>query len=81
MLYRGTWVAQWVKCPNLDLGSGHDLKVFETDLHIGLCAGNVEPARDSLSPSLPSPLSPSPRVLSLLKDNKLLKNHAICITQ
>ena len=35
---RGTWVAQSVKHPTLDFGSGHDLTVTEFEPHIGLCA-------------------------------------------
>ena len=31
---RGSWVAQSLKCPTLDLGSGHDLS-HETESHIG----------------------------------------------
>ena len=42
--FRGTWVAQLVKCPTLDVGSGHDLTVHEFNPHIGPCADSVEPA-------------------------------------
>ena len=48
-------MAQSVKRPTLDLGSGHDLTVREFELHVGLCAGSAEPAWDSLSLSLPFP--------------------------
>ena len=41
---RGTWVAQSVKHPTLDIGSGRDLTVV-----------SVEPAWDSLSPSVSAP--------------------------
>ena len=55
-LYRGVWVAQSVKRPTLDFGSGHDLTVCESEPHVWLCAGSVEPAWDSLALSLcPSP--------------------------
>ena len=69
---RGTWVAQSVKRPTLDFGSGHDLTVCEFKPRIGLCTHSEEPALDPLSPSLcPSPacilLSLS---LSLSKINK-----------
>ena len=69
---RGTWVAQSVKRPTLDFGSGHDLTVREFKPRIGLCTHSEEPALDPLSPSLcPSPacilLSLS---LSLSKINK-----------
>ena len=53
---RGAQVALPVKHPTLDLSSGHDLTVREFKPHIGLCADGVEPAWDSVSPSLcPSP--------------------------
>ena len=49
-------MAQSVKCPALDFGSGHDLKVREFEPHVGLPTDSMEPAWDSLSPSLcPSP--------------------------
>ena len=54
--------AQSVKHPTLGLGSGHDLTVWEFEPHIGLQAASVEPAWDSLSPSLSAP--PPTRVLS-----------------
>ena len=44
-------MAQWVKRPSLDFGSGHDLKVHEFQPHVRLCADIPEPARDSLFPS------------------------------
>ena len=46
------WVAQLVKPPTLDFSSSDDLLDCEIELHIGLCAGSVEPAWDSLSLSL-----------------------------
>ena len=49
-------MAQSVKRPTLDLGSGRDLMVCEFEPHIGLCADRVEPAWNSLSLlSLPLP--------------------------
>ena len=33
---RGTWEAQSVKHPSLDLGSGHDLTVREIEARVGL---------------------------------------------
>ena len=52
----GTWVAQLVKLPTLDFGSGHDLAVCEFKPHVRLCSAGVEPACDSFPPSLcPSP--------------------------
>ena len=48
-------MAQWVKHPTVDFGSGHDLTVREFKPHIGLCADRAESAWDSLSPSLSAP--------------------------
>ena len=45
-------MAQSVKHPTLDFGSGHDLAVCGFGPHVGLCTGNAEPAWDFLSPSL-----------------------------
>lgn len=56
----GVWVAQLVKFPTLDFGSGHDLKVLRSSPVSGSALGG-ESARDSLSPSPSDPLSvPSP---------------------
>ena len=63
-------MAQSVKRLTLGFGSGHDLMVCEFKPRGRLCADNVEPAWDSLSPSLSAPpLS----ALSLSKTNKLEK--------
>ena len=51
----GAWVAQSVECLILDFTSGHDLTVGGIEPHVGLCADRVEPAWDSLSPSLFAP--------------------------
>ena len=48
-------VAQSVKRQALGFGSGLDLTVCEIEPCIGLCADSVEPARDSLCPSLSAP--------------------------
>ena len=48
----GAWVAQSVKHPTLNFGSGHDLTVHEIQPYVGLCADSMEPAWDSLFPSL-----------------------------
>ena len=48
-------MAQSVICLTLDLGSGHDVMAHESKPHIGFCAGSMEPAQDSLSPSLSAP--------------------------
>ena len=57
--HRGSWVSQSVKHLMHDFGSGHDVTVREFELHVGLPDDGVEPAWDSLSPSLsaPPPLS------------------------
>ena len=59
---RGIWVAQSVKRLTLDFNSGHDLTVCRFKPHIRLCTDSVEPAWDSLSPSLSAP---HPRSVSL----------------
>lgn len=43
----GTWVAQPVKRPTLDLGPGHDLRVVKLSPVLGSTLG-TEPANDSL---------------------------------
>ena len=48
-------MAQLVKCWTLGFSSGHDLTVCETEPQVGLCDDSVEPACDSLSPSLSAP--------------------------
>ena len=48
-------MAQLVKCPTLDLGSGHDLAVGEFEPHTGLCDDGAEPAWDYLILSAPPP--------------------------
>ena len=45
-----------VKGPVLDFGSGYDLMVYGIEPCIGLCVDGGEPACDSLSPSLSTPL-------------------------
>ena len=59
----------------LDFGSGYDLTVCGLKPHIGLYAGSVEPAWDSLSPNLsaPPPLICSISLSLSLKTNKLKK--------
>ena len=53
--FRGTWVAQSVKHPTLDFGSGHDLMVHGFKLCIELCANGAESAWDPLTPSPSTP--------------------------
>ena len=60
------WVAQLVKHPTLDLGSGHDLMVFEIEPRVTLCADSAEPAWDSLS----FPLSALPLLVLSPYQNK-----------
>ena len=50
-------MAQSVKHPTLDFGSGHDLSVCGFKPHIGLRADSTESDGDSLSPSLSVPLA------------------------
>ena len=40
-VFRGTWVAQLVKRPTLDIGSCHDLTVCEIEPCIGLCTDSI----------------------------------------
>ena len=68
-------MAQSVKRLTLDFGSGRDLRVNGIEPHVGLCAGSMEPAWDSLAPSVFAPPLLT-RVLALslfLKTNKLKK--------
>ena len=59
----GTWVAQWVKRPTLDLGSGHDLMV-----HGILTSGSALAAQSLLGIlSLSLSLSAPPLARSLSK--------------
>ena len=51
----GCLVAQLIRCQILDLGSDHDLTLWEIEPCIGLCVDSVEPAWDTLSPSLSAP--------------------------
>ena len=62
-------MAQSVKHPTLDFGSGHDLTVGKTEHCVWFCTDSVEPAWVSLSLSLPLSLI----MLSLaLSQNKLI---------
>ena len=42
--FRGGWVAQSIKHPTLDFGSGRDLTVRGIEPRVGLCAYSMEPA-------------------------------------
>ena len=61
-------MAQSVKRPTLDFGSGHDLTVPEFGPRVGLCADSAEPAWDALSLLLSLPL-PHALALSFLTIN------------
>ena len=68
-------MAQLVKCPTRDFGSGHDFMAHDIKPRVGLCANSAELAWDSLSPfSLcPSPTCAPSLSLSLslsLSQNK-----------
>ena len=62
-------MAQSVKRPTVDFGSGCDLMVREFKPCIRLRAGSVEPAWDSLSPSFSAPPP-----LALYLSNEIKKN-------
>ena len=55
-------MAQSVKYPTLDFGSGHDLMVCEIEPHLQLCADITELAWNSLSPFLSVSLSLSLKI-------------------
>ena len=63
--WQGAWVAQFVAHLTL---ARHDITAPEFKPHVGLCPDSVEPASDSLSPSLTFPYSCS-LPLSLSKIN------------
>ena len=65
------WLSQ-LSIQLLTSGSGHDFRVHKFEPHIRFCAGNVDPAWDSLS--LPLPTCLFSLSLSLKKINKLYKN-------
>ena len=77
-------MAQSVKCPTLDLGSGHDLTAGEFESHSGLWADSAEPAWNSVSalsslsqqPLSAAPPHPPPHVLSQNKQMNLKKKEA-----
>ena len=48
-------MAQSLKRPTLDFGSGHDLVVHEVKSCVGLCTESIEPAWDCLPPPLSAP--------------------------
>ena len=69
-------MAQPVKRRTLSLGSSHDLPVREFEPHVGLCADSMEPAWDSLSPSL-GPSATHARSCALFVSQNKRKNLAI----
>ena len=62
-MFGGARVAQSVKPQTVDLSSGHNLTICEFEPHIRVCADSVEPAWNSLPPSL----SALPSLLSLFQ--------------
>ena len=65
------WMAQLVKCPTLDFGSGHYLTVCEFERYIGLYADTVGLLGIlSPSPSLPLPCLCSVCLSPSLSQNK-----------
>lgn len=74
----GHWVAQSVRRPTLDFGSGHDLQGHEIEPHIKLFAGHGACLRFSLPLPLPLPRSCSLSIsLSLSQKKKKLKGMGI----
>ena len=71
-------MAQLVKHPTLDFGSGHDLVVQEFELHIGLHADSAEPAWDILAllslkiNRLKKKNKELPSFQTLIKSNKII---------
>ena len=70
---RDAWVAQVVKCPTLDFGSGHNLTVHGIKPQVRLPTDSVEPARDSLYLSFCS--SPMLALAHSLSQNKTINKH------
>ena len=68
--FQVAWGAQSVKCPALDFGAGHDLTVRGIKPRVGLYAGSMEPAWDSLSLSLSLCHSPAPALFLSLSLSK-----------
>ena len=69
-------MAQSVKHPTLDFGSGHDLAVHGFKPHVRLCTDSTEHAWDSLPPSLSAlPLL----TISVSKINKPKKNKVFSV--
>ena len=66
---RGVRVAESVKGPTLDLGSGHDLTVQEFKPHVRVRAGGAEPAWDSGQGPLPFLRRLGSHVLSALRQD------------
>ena len=58
-------MAQSVKRPTLDLGSGHNVTVHEFEPRTGLCVDSGEPVCDAVSPVLSAP-PPPPLMLMLM---------------
>ena len=66
-------MAELVKHPTLDFGSGHDLTVRGIKPHVGLHVDSMDPTWDSLS-------APPPLMLMLsLSQNKLKKKKKLLL--
>ena len=70
MLERGIWVAQSVKCPSLAQVMVSQFLGSSPAFGPVLTARSLEPASDSVSPSLSAPPPAHPLSLSLSKVNK-----------
>ena len=71
-------MAQPVKPPTLDFGSGHDLPVREVKPRIGLCTDSAGPAWDPLSPRSAPPPSEK-KYINFLKneDTSITHEHSV----
>ena len=68
----GAWVAQLVKRPTLGFHLRHDLTVREIEPCVGFRANSMEPAWDSLSPSVSAP--PHLKISKHLKGKQKTEN-------
>ena len=71
-------MAQEVKHPSFEFGSGHDLTVHEIEPHIRVCTDSADPAWDSPSPSVSAPPL---HAHSLSQINKLKKKGYYNVTR
>ena len=78
-MFRGAWVAQWVKCLTLGLGSGHDLRVVGSSPTLGSVLSGESACNSFPACPLPPPLRctcacPPPNKTNHLKKFKIKKN-------